>query len=77
MDWKTTIPKCFGSDDLALGSHDLDAERVQIMISEARGTGSAVDDIRAAVQEYLESQQAEKDHIAAQMEKLEEYLAAV
>jgi hypothetical protein len=82
MDWKTTLPTCFGSDDLVLGSHAQDEKRARIMIAEARGTGSTDGDIRNAVRSYLRSRGTRSDdvaeqnaHIATQMEKLEEYLA--
>ena len=76
MDWMTTVPTCFGSDDLVLGSHDDDEQRTRTMIAEARGTGSTADDFRCAVRVNVDSQGVQADHMTSQLVKLEEYLAA-
>jgi hypothetical protein len=70
MNWKEQIPASFGCEDHIFANHPKDQERASKMMKEAFASGASINELLAAVSEYLKSKNCPDEHIEKQLEKV-------
>lgn len=67
------VSRCFGSDDLIFGSHELDKNEAFRFLDQARSAGLSWDEVRQQMNDYLVSKGATEKHVSKQLDKARDH----